>query len=292
MDIDWKAAKNTAVEAAMAAGEILLGGLKADKQISRKSSAVDLITKYDRAAESVIVNRLIAAYPDHEIVAEEGSSKNRTNDTCEYTWYVDPLDGTNNYSHGYPVFAVSIALYEKNIPRVGVVYDPNRNECFQAISGLGAHLTKDGTTVPLKVSSASQLVESLLATGFPYDRHHADDDNVEPTRAFLKKALGIRRSGSASLDLANVAAGRLDGYWEYKLSSWDVAAGLLLIQEAGGLVTGIAGGDIILSNKMAIVASNGSIHDLMVAVLKTVSGSMTAPETGSMTASLSLGESS
>ena len=111
MDKDWKAAKNTAVEAAMAAGEILLGGLKADKQISRKSSAVDLITKYDRAAESVIVNRLIAAYPDHEIVAEEGSSKNRTNDTCEYTWYVDPLDGTNNYSHGYPVFAVSIAQF-------------------------------------------------------------------------------------------------------------------------------------------------------------------------------------
>jgi myo-inositol-1(or 4)-monophosphatase len=286
MDVDWKSAKKTAVRAAMAAGDILLDGLTADKQISRKSSAVDLLTQYDQAAESIIVNRLINAYPDHKIVAEEGSSRSQSNDTCDYIWYVDPLDGTNNYSHNYPVFAVSIALYEKNIPRVGVIYDPNRNECFHAIAGSGAHLTKDGATVPLKVSGASELVESLLATGFPYDRHHADDDNVEPTRAFLKRALGIRRSGSASLDLANVAAGRLDGYWEYKLSSWDVAAGILLVREAGGFVTGIAGGDVILSNKMALVATNGSIHDLMVAVLGTISGSMVGSETGSETGSI------
>lgn len=268
--MNWKEAHDTAVEAAREAGEILCEGLKAEKKITRKSSAVDLLTEYDQAAESMIVGRLKAAYPEHLIVAEEGSPDNRSESDQFHIWFVDPLDGTNNYAHGYPVFAVSIALYEKDSPCVGVVYDPTRNECFHAIAGAGAWLTSQGDSLQLRVSERTELVESLLATGFPYDRHHSAHDNIEATRAFLKNALGVRRAGSASLDLAYVATGRLDGYWEYKLSPWDVAAGLLLVQEAGGIVSGMGGENILLSKSVSMVASNAKIHNAMLGILNKV----------------------
>ena len=265
--MDRNLAKNIAVEAALEAGEILRDGLDSHKNIGRKSSAVDLITQYDHQAESVIVTKLKEWFPFHAIVAEEGDWTDEGSDTGDYTWYIDPLDGTNNFSHGLPVFAISIALYKRNKPLVGVVYDPMRGECFQAISGKGAFLRSATSVQPLAVSQNDRLVDSLLATGFPYDRHHSDHDNVKQFAAFLKRALGVRRAGSASLDLAYVAAGRLDGYWEYKLSSWDVAAGLLLVQEANGQVTNMEGEELLMAPTLSMVASNGLIQNSMVALI-------------------------
>ena len=264
--MDLNKVKEIAVEAALEAGEILRNGIDAQKNIGRKSSAVDLVTEYDHRAEAIIVRRVKELFPDHQIIAEEGDS-NQGAETSDFTWYIDPLDGTNNFSHGLPVFAVSIALYQQGKPLVGVVYDPMRNECFQAVRGQGAFLQSTRSLRPLTVSPRDQLVESLLATGFPYDRHNSSHDNVKQFSIFLKRSLGVRRAGSASLDMAYVAAARLDGYWEYKLSSWDIAAGLLLVQEAGGMVTGMDGRDLLITPNISLVASNGLIHSSMVSAL-------------------------
>lgn len=256
-----------AVETALEAGAMLKAGVESHKTIGRKSSDVDLVTEFDRRSEALIAGKIQARYPDHNIIAEESDWNGSGPKANGFTWYIDPLDGTNNYSHSFPVFAVSIALYQGSKPLVGVVFDPMRDECFQAVNGQGAHLLSNGNTRPLTVSQFHRLVESLLATGFPYDRHHSDHDNVDQFARFLKQALGVRRPGSAALDLAYVAAGRLDGYWEYKLSSWDVAAGLLLVQEAGGRVSRVDGRSLQIAPTLSLVASNGLIHEHMVATL-------------------------
>lgn len=241
----------------------------AHKEIALKSSSMDLITHYDKAAETLIADRLRSAFPSHHLLAEEGATNSHGD--SPYLWVVDPLDGTTNFAHGFPVFAVSMALLENGQPRLGIVYDPIRDECFAAIAGQGATLTHaDGTTQPLQVSSAQTLQESLLATGFPYDVQTSDWDNLAEFRAFLKRSRGVRRPGAAALDLAYVAAGRLDGYWEYKLSPWDIAAGVLLVQEARGRVTNITNGPITLEGRIHLIASNGLLHEEMVAVLKEV----------------------
>ncbi|MCP5095842.1 MAG: inositol monophosphatase [Chloroflexi bacterium] len=258
---------NTATSIALEAGALLYDGFTAQKQIERKSTAIDLVTQYDTATEKLIVDKLTAVYPDHNIIGEEGA--NRLNGS-PYTWYIDPIDGTNNFAHGFPVFCVSMALYEANRPLVGVVYDPMRDECFTAVSGGGAFLTSRGNTELLTVSKNEQLVDSLLATGFPYDRHTSTLNNVEQTAAFLQTAQGIRRPGSAALDLAYVAAGRLDGYWEFKLNSWDVAAAALFVLEAGGAITTILGEPLKMQPKLDLVVSNGRIHTQMLRVLETV----------------------
>jgi myo-inositol-1(or 4)-monophosphatase len=241
------------------------------KEVHHKSSAIDIVTQYDLETEALITDRLRAAFPEHRLLAEEGDYDSSNSDgPC---WYVDPIDGTNNFTHGFPAFAVSMALYEGEQPLVGVVYDPLRDECFHAAQGQGAYLSHNENREPLAVSHRENLVDCLLATGFPYDRHTSEFDNLTQFAAFLKRARGIRRAGAAALDVAYVAAGRLDGYWEYKLSSWDIAAGVLLVAEAGGQVTGSRGEPFSLTagDKLDLVASNGHIHQTMVKVLQDVS---------------------
>lgn len=264
--MDLQQTLNITIEIAQSAGEILRGGYKQQKRIESKSSVIDLVTQFDREAEALITARLTAAFPDHRLIAEEGGESNVTG--SPYTWYIDPLDGTNNFAHGYPFFAVSMALYRQNEPLVGVIYEPLRDECFSAAAGQGAYLTSGGIRDQIRVSEADQLVNSLLATGFPYDRHTSAQDNLAQTAVFLKQIQGLRRAGAAALDLAYVAAGRLDGYWEFKLSAWDVAAGILLVQEAGGKVTAMDGGPLRLATPVSLIASNGRIHPAMIQTLK------------------------
>jgi len=271
--MDLSQALQVAVATADEAGALLRRGINERKVVSRKSSAVDLVTEHDQAAETLIGQRLGSAFPEHRLVTEEGTEFSSNGQAQgRYTWYIDPLDGTNNFAHGFPVFAVSIGLYEMGWPLLGVVYDPMRDESFSAVRGQGATLrTRDGSR-PLQVSRETALLDSLLATGFPYDRHHSSDNNIAQLSAYLKAARGIRRAGAAALDLAYVAAGRLDGYWEYKLNSWDVAAGACLVLEAGGSITNADGTPWQIAPTVAMIASNGHIHEAMSAVLRSVDG--------------------
>ena len=264
MDLDH--VLTIAEETARAAGALLMDGFGREKEIHTKSSAVDFVTQFDLAAGALIWERLRAAYPDHGFVGEEGTDETGTQ---PYVWYIDPLDGTNNYAHGFPVFCVSLALYEGQTPLAAVIYDPTRDECFSAAAGRGAwRRGPGGVGGPLRVSAADTLVNSLLATGFPYDAHTSPLDNSAYVAQFIKRAFGLRRAGSAALDMAYVAAGRLDGYWEFKVSAWDVAAGILMVQEAGGLVTRMDGYPLELTRQLHLVASNGRIHADMLAVIE------------------------
>lgn len=261
-------AKETAVRLAREAGALLLDGFSREITIERKSSDVDWVTEYDKAAEDLIVNRLTTIFPDHGIVAEEGSERTGNG---RYTWYVDPLDGTNNFAHRFPVFCVSIGLYEGNTPLVGVVYDPARDECFTAVRGQGAFVTdRTGVEQPLRVSQTAALGDALLATGFPYDRQTNPQNNVAEVGAFIRQCQGIRRPGSAALDITYVAAGRLDGYWEYRLYCWDMAAARAILEEAGGRITMIDGAPVRMDRQLSLVVSNGRIHQQMHDVLKEV----------------------
>lgn len=261
--MDWNEVRQQAVAIAREAGAVLRAGFHERKQIARKSSEVDLVTEYDERCERLIAERLQGAFPDHGLVGEEGG---RSAGSSGLKWYVDPLDGTNNFASGFPHFAVSMALYEDDDPLVAVTYDPLKDECFTATAGGGAFLNDSR----LQTSRTERLVDSLLATGFPYDRATARHDNVDQLRAFLKASRGVRRVGSATLDLAWLAAARFDGFWEFKLGTWDVAAGILLVREAGGTVTAMDGGPIRLHDKLGLVASNGPIHRQMLEVLARV----------------------
>lgn len=272
--MDLKEIETTALAIARETGELLRHGFQQTKQVEFKSSAIDLVTEYDTEAEALISRELARTFPSHQVFAEESTLEGGENEPLPgveddtYTWYIDPIDGTGNFAHGFPHFVTSLALYRGSRPLVGVVYDPMRDEYFHATSGGGASLTPaDGASRPLTVSTAEQLLHSLLVTGFPYDRHDSVLDNVAQFAAFLKKARGLRRTGAAALDLAYIAAGRLDGYWEYKLNSWDVAAGVLLVTEAGGQVTATDGSSFTLTRKVDLIASNGHIHQAMVDVL-------------------------
>lgn len=253
-----------AKEIALEAGALLKSGQEKGFSLDRKSTTIDLVTEYDQKAESLVVERLTKAFPDHGIVAEEGSSRECRN-AEGYRWYIDPLDGTNNFAHHIPHFSVSIALYKEDRPEAGVVYDPMRGELFWAARGNGAYLNEKR----LQVSQTDTVEGSILASGFPYDRHHSAVDNLDQIARFLKKCQGFRRFGSCALDLAYLAAGRYDGFWEFKLSSWDLAAGVLLAEEAGGRVTRIDGSPMgYLTEKNHIVVSNGHIHQEMLDTLK------------------------
>jgi myo-inositol-1(or 4)-monophosphatase len=243
------------------AGGMLHTAYYQPRQIDYKGE-VNLVTQTDRDTEKAIVEALRAQYPDIAIQAEEGSAEVGADNLI---WLIDPLDGTNNFVHGFPVFVVSIALYDGSEPLAGVVYDPLGNEMFSAARGQGAMLNGEA----IQVAGASDLVHSLLATGFAYDRHEAIDNNIIALSRFLRTAQGIRRAGAAALDLAYVACGRLDGYWEMTLHPWDIAAGLLLVREAGGIVTTYAGqpDDDSLIRAGSIVASNRQIHPAMLDVL-------------------------
>lgn len=241
-----------AVATAREAGGLLRDGFQRPMQVAKKSRR-ELVTEMDRASEDSIVRAIRRSFPDDVIVAEESpppAGRSRR------VWIVDPLDGTNNYAHGYPFFAVVIAVEESGALTAGVVYDPLRNEIFVAERGEGA--TMNGGTI--HVSSAEPLLESLVATGFPYDLSESTENNLANLNRLILAARGIRRGGSAALDLVYVACGRLDGFWEPGLKTWDVAAGGLIVSEAGGRVTNFRG-EIWDHRRGDIVASNGRIHD-------------------------------
>ncbi|HEC35557.1 MAG TPA: inositol monophosphatase [Anaerolineae bacterium] len=223
---------------------------------------VNPVTETDMAAEALIRARLRAAFPGHRILAEEGGG-----DIWQAPgppiWLVDPLDGTNNFAHGFPHVAVSLALLADGEPVAGVIYDPLRDETFAAVAGSGTTLNGK----PIYISKAKRLREAFLATGFPYDRRTASDNNTARLDHFLRRSLGVRRAGAATLDLAYVACGRFDGFWEIRLKPWDVAAGVLLVREAGGRATDFAGTSNCLSGT-EIVASNGWIHEEMLQVIR------------------------
>ena len=256
----------TAIIIAKEAGALLREGFGQQIIVEAKSTAVDWVTQYDKAAEELITSRLQREFPEHGIIGEENG---RTAGQSPYTWIVDPLDGTTNFAHGFPTFAVSLGLCEDDIPILGVVYDPMRDECFYASKNNGAFLLHAENTIPLHVSETETLINSLLATGFPYDRS-ISNRSIAALQKFLIQTHGIRRQGAAALDLVTVAAGRFDGYWEFNLKSWDVTAGIIIVQEAGGIVTDFAGNPATILPQMDLVVSNGRIHRQMLDILKTV----------------------
>jgi len=249
----------TAVDAAREAGRILIDGFSRPMDVSKKSPR-ELVTAMDRAAEDAVVGIILGAYPRDGILAEESAFRAGESGRV---WIVDPLDGTNNYAHGYPFFSVAIAIEEEGAPVAGVVYDPLRDELFVAEVGQGATLNG----APLRVSQAGALSESLVATGFPYDRSEGSANNLANFNRLILAVRGVRRAGSAELDLAYVACGRLDGYWELGLKSWDVAAGGLIVREAGGTVTNF-GGSGWDHRRGDVVASNGRIHGEMLSHIR------------------------
>jgi myo-inositol-1(or 4)-monophosphatase len=254
--------RRVAIEAARTAGHLLLNELSGSRRISYKGTPTNLVTEMDARAEALITERIHAAFAADAILAEEGGARPGQSGR---RWIVDPLDGTTNYAHGVPLFAVSIALEVDRRIALGVVYDPNHDELFVAERGGGAFLGDER----LAVSTTAGLGESLLATGFPYDIRETADTNLAEYAAFSLRARAVRRLGSAVLYLAWVAAGRFDGYWELQVGPWDVAAGALLVEEAGGRVTDLRGDRLDL-DAPAIVASNGRIHDAMLSVLKEI----------------------
>jgi len=240
-----------AVEIAQEAGKILREEFDRPAQISYKGD-VDLVTQADKRSEQAIVARLTEYFPEHAIAAEEGTGHESES---EFRWHVDPLDGTTNFAHGYPCFAVSIALAQHGELLAGVVYNPFYEEMFAAVRGGGA--TLNGKRI--FVSTVDTLATSLLCTGFPVHKRLANP-NIHYYWDFTLRSHGVRRDGSAALDLASVAAGRFDGFWEFGLKAWDTAAGVLLIEEAGGIVSDFAGKPYQLGGPV-VLATNGVIHE-------------------------------
>ncbi len=246
-------------EAALKAGKLLRENIHGVRQISYKGD-INLVTEMDTKSERAVVETLRTAFPNHGIVAEEETT---IRNGSGYTWIIDPLDGTTNYAHGYPCFSVSIALELEGTVVLGVVYDPMRDEFFSAQKGEGAHL--NGRRI--SVSGTDKLIKSLLATGFPYDRKVSEKNNLDYFHDLLMASQEVRRDGSAALDLCFVACGRFDGFWELKLKSWDVAAGSLIVTEAGGRVSDLSGNKFDMHAEN-ILASNGRIHDQMAEILE------------------------
>ncbi|OHB25830.1 MAG: inositol monophosphatase [Desulfuromonadaceae bacterium GWC2_58_13] len=252
--------REIAVKAAIKGGKVLMQKFGRVLSVSRKG-AVDLVTDADREAEEAIVSVLRGTFPRHDILAEEADYGHIDS---KYRWIIDPLDGTTNYAHGFPWFAVSIALEVEGAVDLGVIYNPFYRKMFVAEKGKGAFLND----IQIFVSSTGQLSESLLATGFPYDRKESPVNNYDHFVHFQMAAQACRRAGSASLDLAYLAAGRFDGYWEMKLKPWDVAAGKLLVEEAGGRMSDFDGQPFDIYGQECL-ASNGVIHEQMRQVLQT-----------------------
>lgn len=249
-----------AIEAAQAAGAILTDYARRGFHIERKTHQIDLITDADRASERAILERIRAEFPDHEVLAEEGGLSAAR--SAAYRWVVDPLDGTTNFAHGLPIYAVSIGLEHDGRLIAGVVWDPARRELFVGELGRGA--TMNGA--PLRVSATASLNEALLVTGFAYNIRETRN-NLDHFSRFSVTAQGVRRLGAAALDLCYVAAGRMDGFWEMSLHPWDVAAGALIVTEAGGRMSDFSGSAQFSIYGKELVASNGRIHDAMLKVL-------------------------
>jgi myo-inositol-1(or 4)-monophosphatase len=256
-----KSLLDLAVRLAREAGAIQKQRYQTDLDIQTKSESIDLVTEVDKACEKLIVDAIHAVRPGDAILAEEGSGDDR--DGAEWRWVIDPLDGTTNFAHAYPRFCVSIAVEHHDQRVVGVVHDPLLDELYTATRGGGAFLNGR----PIHVSDEENLDNALLATGFAYDVRKTRDDNVAEFARFLKASRAVRRDGSAALDLCYVAAGRLDGFWEFKLHAWDVAAGFLIVEEAGGRCSDASGGPPLRSGRET-VATNGHLHDAMIELLE------------------------
>jgi myo-inositol-1(or 4)-monophosphatase len=251
----------TAVEAVVRAGDMQMARFGQTLQVDKKS-AIDLVTDVDVDVERMFRALVAERFPDHQILAEElGGAAKIPAGPC---WVFDPIDGTTNYAHGLPIFCASLALEIDGVPELAAVYDPNRRELFTAERGGGAFLNGR----PLRVSSASRLIDAMLVTGFPYDVHTRVDEIVGLFGAFVGRARAVRRLGSAAIDLCWVAAGRMDGFWENDLKPWDIAGGALVVAEAGGRVTDIDGAPFA-SRTGNVLASNGRVHDAMLEVIET-----------------------
>ena len=248
-----------AVAAGQEAGALLLQYAEAGFRIEYKNP-INLVTDADRAAEQCVIDRIKARFPTHRFLAEERGRLEEAQ--SPYLWIIDPLDGTTNFAHGYPAFCVSIGLEYEGRCVLGVIFDPSRNELFTAIEHRGARL--NGRS--LHVSDTATLDSSLLVTGFAYDIRETPRNNLDHFAKFSLKAQGLRRTGSAALDLCYVAAGRFDGFWEVRLNPWDMAAGSVIVQEAGGRLSDFSGKDLSIYGQ-ELVASNGRIHEAMLAVL-------------------------
>ena len=241
------------------AGVVLREGYGKQHDIEFKGP-IDLVTEVDKKSEKLIVDRILASFPDHTIVAEEGGL---TEGVKEHVWFIDPVDGTTNYAKGLPIFCVSIAYACQGKMRLAAAYDPLRDECFTAERGRGAHLNDE----PIHVTDEDRLIHSVLVTGFPYDMEQGDN-NLAHFVHLSRSVHSIRRLGSAVLDQAYVAAGRLDGYWEVGLSPWDIAAGTLIVEEAGGRVTRLNGEPDYFKPPYDIVMANPALHQKLVEELQ------------------------
>ncbi len=262
--MDLKAVQAAAEQAAISAGEVLRPLFDHPHEEKTKANIYDVVTEGDIAAEAAILPILRGAFPEFSIVSEEGGGSDLGS---EYAWHIDPIDGTTNFANNIPYFSVSIALADRNLrPVVGVVYMPIIGELFSAAQGFGA--TRNGQSI--QVSRTADMRRAVMASGFPTDRHtvSADLNNLEHWRGMLWSVRDLRRFGSAALDLAYVACGRLDGFWERRIHSWDVLAGICLIQEAGGTVTDYHGGEANAFSGEQVVASNGRLHQEMLRVLQ------------------------
>jgi myo-inositol-1(or 4)-monophosphatase len=249
---------------AIGAGQILLKGFRSDKTITSFKSRTNLVTYIDKKSEKFLFENIRKKFPDNTIIAEEGSRSYADGDLI---WYVDPLDATNNYAHGIPFFCISIGIFSKEAGKIiiGLVYDPYHNEIFSAMTGSGSYLNKER----IHTSETDDLGFSIVATGFPYEKDDMSLNNTNQFIRFIPITQGIRRIGSAALDLSYIACGRIDGYWEPMLHPWDMAAGSLIVEEAGGRVTKY-NGDIFDPEYPEILASNGRIHDQMIKILMSI----------------------
>ncbi|MEM9502793.1 MAG: inositol monophosphatase family protein [Cyanobacteria bacterium P01_E01_bin.43] len=253
-----------ATEAALAGGAVLQNYWGKLEHIEQKCRPGDLVTEADKAAEAVVLDVLHRHLLDHPILAEESGAIGTTADS-PFLWAIDPLDGTTNYTHQYPFSAVSIGLLIDGHPAVGAIFDPFREDLFRAAKGQGATLNRRS----IRVSNTPKLADSLLVTGFAYDRHERVDNNYAEFCHLTHLTQGVRRGGAASIDLAYVACGRLDGYWERGLSPWDLAAGVVLVEEAGGCVTAYDETAFDLQSGR-ILATNGRIHTILSQVLEQI----------------------
>ncbi|MFQ5953337.1 MAG: inositol monophosphatase family protein [Candidatus Omnitrophota bacterium] len=251
--------KEVAIDVAKEAGRYTLDRMCHLKQISHKSGRADLVTDVDKKCEEIITTRIKTEFPTHSILAEESGEYARE---AEYRWIIDPLDGTTNYAHCFPIYCISIGIQSEDVIKFGVVYDPTRDELFTAEEKKGAFLNGS----PIKVSSIESLQDSLVVTGFAYNME-GKIANLDHFTKMLRSAQAVRRLGSAAMDLCYVACGRLDGFWELGLNPWDTAAGQLIVKEAGGKITTLKGDSFDIYKK-EIAASNGFIHEEMLSTLK------------------------